>query len=313
MRLTGIALAALVTVLSVGVGSAQVDIPPLPCDASVPIEAETLPVVIPPEVCDLVGATLLDNGVGAVVPGEGEGVYTQSHSEAGVQEFAIEVDLEGVVTLRFVGDEEVTPSRRAWLAANGPCKDGSNNPVGYKAKKAYGWFLNEGSVPAALGADKVKKAALLAVKSIVKAQNDCDLRSKLGAKDSYKGTTETVANFQDGVCQSPDGTSVVDFGPIERYGDSCAWYFVEDGHDKLAESDIRMNPDRDWTFKPGAASCKNRLDVQGLLTHEMGHVFGLGHVGQDHGALTMAELLPLCSLGPRSLGLGDIKGLRKLY
>jgi hypothetical protein len=55
--------------------------------------------------------------------------------------------------------------------------------------------------------------------------------------------------------------------------------------------------------------------MEPTLTHEIGHAFGLGHVGEgQHGDLTMSTR----SNGPchdeeSTLGLGDVLGLEELY
>ena len=49
------------------------------------------------------------------------------------------------------------------------------------------------------------------------------------------------------------------------------------------------------------------------MTHEMGHVYGLGHTGSGHANLTMQHVLRPCSTYARTLGLGDWLGLKKMY
>ncbi|WP_327729872.1 matrixin family metalloprotease [Streptomyces sp. NBC_00487] len=60
--------------------------------------------------------------------------------------------------------------------------------------------------------------------------------------------------------------------------------------------------------------CSDKYDLRGVGTHEAGHVFGLDHVeGSDHSNLTMYPKLGECTEKWRTLGYGDVRGLRSLY
>jgi hypothetical protein len=130
----------------------------------------------------------------------------------------------------------------------------------------------------------------------------------------YMGRTRNRANLTDsGYCKSPNGKSVLDFGPLPVAGRACAWYIIQDGRDSVAEADIRLKRRERWTLKPDAARCSNRLDLQGVATHELGHAFGLAHVTDAHKNLTMTERLALCMSNARTLGKGDVRGLKGIY
>jgi hypothetical protein len=67
-------------------------------------------------------------------------------------------------------------------------------------------------------------------------------------------------------------------------------------------------------FLTEPTACGARWDLEGALSHEFGHVFGLGHVSADgHPGLTMADTLPPCDTVHRGLGLGDYTMLRAHY
>ena len=59
----------------------------------------------------------------------------------------------------------------------------------------------------------------------------------------------------------------------------------------------------------------DKLSLEATMTHEAGHVFGLGHIGERrHGRLTMSPFLNgPCENSEATLGLGDVRGLEALY
>ena len=65
----------------------------------------------------------------------------------------------------------------------------------------------------------------------------------------------------------------------------------------------------------GGQAAANELMMEALVTHEVGHAFGLAHVGEgNHGRLTMSVYIDgLCENQEATLGLGDMKGLEALY
>ncbi|WP_338089092.1 matrixin family metalloprotease [Nannocystis pusilla] len=58
-----------------------------------------------------------------------------------------------------------------------------------------------------------------------------------------------------------------------------------------------------------------QFSVKAVMTHERGHTFGLGHVGESsHGDLTMSPTINgPCQDSESTLGEGDVAGLRALY
>ena len=56
------------------------------------------------------------------------------------------------------------------------------------------------------------------------------------------------------------------------------------------------------------------VDLQGVATHEMGHVVGIGHTNPPATAcLTMYKFSSLGETQKRTLGLGDKLGMNALY
>ena len=70
-----------------------------------------------------------------------------------------------------------------------------------------------------------------------------------------------------------------------------------------------------------AGGCSGQLSLQGQLTHELGHVLGLGHSCEQGEACTDADALAAtmygsmeaCDTGASTLGADDIEGLAAIY
>src|SRR6185503_601660 len=73
------------------------------------------------------------------------------------------------------------------------------------------------------------------------------------------------------------------------------------------EADIVFNP----AFTYSTSAEPNKFDIQGVLTHEIGHFIGL-----DHSALVSSVLVPFASpsqLDQRNLAYDDIAGVTEIY
>ncbi|MGO4254945.1 hypothetical protein [Marmoricola sp. RAF53] len=97
---------------------------------------------------------------------------------------------------------------------------------------------------------------------------------------------------------------------------TCSWRVDNTAAiDPIRQSDVRFNTtDLDFTYSPGAGSCSNDFDVEGILTHELGHVYGLADLYASADAeLTMAGYGAACTAKARTLGWGDVRGLESIY
>lgn len=77
--------------------------------------------------------------------------------------------------------------------------------------------------------------------------------------------------------------------------------------DKIVEADIHLNA-RDFTFTIGAAP--PAIDLQAILTHELGHVLGIGH--SEIARATMSSGL-LSGIAARSLEKDDLDAVCAMY
>lgn len=82
---------------------------------------------------------------------------------------------------------------------------------------------------------------------------------------------------------------------------------------RIVDADILINGETfPWSARPDAFNCSNAYDLQNVLTHEVGHLFGLAHDKSDTNA-TMYPSSAMCETKKRDLDDGDIAGLRYLY
>jgi hypothetical protein len=160
--------------------------------------------------------------------------------------------------------------------------------------------------------DQIKRG----LSNIRDGKDNCGLQGRPDASSRYLGRTTAKPNIftRDGrvTCGTYNSRNTVGWGqlPGNLLGYTCYWW-ARDSKNMIA-ADMRLDPGSRTVLKY-PASCRNKFDLQSLATHEWGHAYGLLHPGSGHAKLTMAHLLPPCSKAPRTLGLGDWRGLRKLY
>jgi Matrixin len=328
--------AAMFTTIT-GVDAQQIPV----CGNAGPLEARTLPARIPPDVCDLVGRVIEDHGAAVTVGSPGTSVYTEEILEDGwTQEFQVTTAADGTVYVALVGDEasdaDEAPDDSGieedapFGGSPAPCNDPGKNPVGDSETDTHKWYFNRDTAPVnqpssepQMTRDEVEVALREGTRDITQTINNCDMADNVRTTSaSYEGNTNRRAEVTaGGVCDGDlamDGQNTVDFGdlPAGKVGKACKWTFPQPGDDELMESDIRLNKvDYNWTLHPRASSCDNDYDVEGVMAHERGHTFGMGHVNEDnHKWLTMSPKVNAgCKAGVRTLGKGDVLALREIY
>lgn len=294
------------------------------CPAPSPsYQASSLPATISAG-CNLQGALVQDYGVGVVVGPAGTGTNAEAITPDGVETLAVVTDADGTVHLLSVGDEVAVglAATEAQATASSPpaaCSDDYHILGGYHESDTHLWYFNRGTTPSGLAADSAERALRDAIINITHSDNDCGLADQVSATSNYGGNTSLRAEMDSSAnCDgflSRDGQNTVDFGdlPSNDVGFTCYWYWPITN--ELAEADSRLNKvEFNWTVTPGSG-CSDKYDVESVMTHEWGHVYGLGDVSEaDHGNLTMsARINGPCQASERTLGLGDVKGLRDLY
>jgi matrixin len=78
---------------------------------------------------------------------------------------------------------------------------------------------------------------------------------------------------------------------------------------EITGGDIAVNGSVRWT---ATDACWRAYDLQGVLTHELGHLFGLAHDPRDPSA-TMYPTAGQCETLKRDLAASDLGGLQYLY
>jgi len=117
----------------------------------------------------------------------------------------------------------------------------------------------------------------------------------------YKGTTSRTAG-------SRDGYNVVSWSSYSA-GAIAVTYIWSSGS-RIVETDCRMNTYYSWSL----SGQSGKMDVQNIMTHEFGHWCGLKDLYSDADYwLTMYGYANYGETYKRSLGLGDINGLRAVY
>jgi len=217
------------------------------------------------------------------------------------------------------GGTEFRPGGDAFnvrAAASPPaCNDSAYNflAAGASWNQTLDWRFRMSSVPSNLDGADVLAVIRKAFRNIVNSTNTCGLADQVSATHDYLGTTtRRPAVNSDGTCGASDGRNVVGFGNLDSYwaGVTCIWW---DGSGHIYEMDMRLDPQQAWALD--FQSCSNELMMEALVTHEVGHAYGLDHVSENqHGRLTMSRYIDgNCENQESKLGRGDVLGLRDLY
>jgi hypothetical protein len=294
-------------------------------DRSASLTALELPAQIRLDTCDIRGRIVVDGFHALRVPDPGRAVFSDvliqgAHSDL----FGISTSTEGIVTFPFEGDDSAWESQPAGevviQSSPAPCDDAAYNKEGHKEPDLFEWLFNRDTTPTADGItkDQAQQAFRDAIINITHSQG-CSMADEVDATSNFLGDTNLRANMENGTgaCLDQDSDNVADFGdlPAPLYGKACWESFpLPFADDDLTNGDIWLDKTGShWTVTP-ASGCSGDYDIEGSATHEWGHIFGLAHVSEStHGNLTMSTTESTCDNSQRSLGKGDILGLRDLY
>lgn len=285
------------------------------------IRAGALPRVLDEERCPVAGRVIVDGGVGAVVPEPGMAVTAEAESSGGHEYLVVSNPRGSELVLGGVGKEsgsKAAPDLAARASGPSACRDSFYANRDSKLYDYNRWYVNSRSIPS----DVPNAGAVAAMKrggtNIFGVRDSCGFGDAVSGRLIYEGVTRRSVDIRSNAsCTSNDYKSVVGFGdlPSGYTAFNCTWTWIQEGPNRVAHSDIRLNKnDHAWTARV-TGSCRGRFDIESTMTHERGHTFGLGEAPEgSHGNLTMSEdSNGPCQISERSLGRGDAMGLNSKY
>lgn len=325
-----LALAGLLVGAPFAAQSAVSDPDTAPCPS--PAEAlteESLPSGTDVVSCGLVGLIVRQGDVGVEIPPPGQGMIAIIDRTSGIgTQFDVSVSAEGLIEYGTTDDSGIAPSAQEELdlllnepTASTPqlipCNDKANRHKRFKHYSTMTWVFNDASVPSELTKSSAINNIGAAVNNITGATNDCDMPDNVSASASYGGTSGGTSSVQGTTCTAADDKSLVNFGDLaaDTLASVCASYYTDRTPYRFHTGDMKINKnDFTWTVKGAAVACSGLYDLQAVVTHEWGHVFGLAHVSESkHPTLTMSSKADPCDSSPRTLGRGDVLGLQARY
>ena len=280
------------------------------------IDARALPAaIVTSERCPVAGREIEDGEVGSAVPPPGESVHAEVLTTTGAEELEVGRREDGTIELEFVGeDSEAAGGDFAKADGPGECSDPEYTLGERRLASALRYRFNRSTTPSGLRPGDAADAIRRGGTRVANTESNCRMGDRVPVGLVYEGKTGQGTNIGGLSCGDNDGNSVVAFGDLPGgvLAATCNWGRYGD----TVTSDIKINKQGvRWTTSPRSGSCQGMWDLEGVMTHERGHTFGMKHVGEEqHPNLTMSELHnAYCSGAERSLGLGDARGLNEKY
>ncbi|MFA6383482.1 MAG: matrixin family metalloprotease [Parcubacteria group bacterium] len=174
--------------------------------------------------------------------------------------------------------------------------DASVGATGWKLPSSWNYRLNVSTVPASIGATGLGNIANLSFD---------EWYGNLPGMSIIKGdsTKKYKATF--------DGQNIIAWGnaPATALAITYTWYYTNSG--VVAENDTIMNKKFAWSWNMCSAKS---YDAQNILTHELGHWFGLtDHYKVNYDDNTMYGYGSVAENKKDTLTSGDIIGLQQIY
>jgi len=192
------------------------------------------------------------------------------------------------------------------------CQDRAFSFIGGRWAHAVHWTFDSATTPAGMTVAAAEAALVRSFNNITTEHNDCGRPDKVDATNVYDGRAARAPNINKfAQCKGSDGKNTVGFGRLPAGALAVTCTRVISGF--MVEADIRISTRINWAATP--AECSNEELIEPTVTHEVGHVFGLGHIGERrHPLMTMSTGSDgPCNNEASTLGLGDMLGLEVLY
>jgi len=203
-------------------------------------------------------------------------------------------------------------------AADDSCRNREWHPTGFAngpawAARGYTYFANLSRMP---HGDRDRRQITKGKHTWDNTRNGCGYKDITNFRSRYGGRTKATVHSR------RDGLNVVDFGSLarftrDRFAIAVTFTWWENGH--LVETDSRFEqppstPAGTLSWSVSGKPEVNRWDLWSMAAHESGHAAGLGHATTStDNWLTMSPLLYTNSVRWRTLGRGDVVGLRALF
>lgn len=184
--------------------------------------------------------------------------------------------------------------------ADDSCRDGAYSTFNHWGTRRYSYQVNARAMSAAF-----RRAVIRGHHAWDRTRNSCGYRDQDNIASSYGGARRASIHT------TADGRSMIDRGNIGVCGNAvtlaCTWTFT-DGSGRIVETDQRYGTRWRWSTqgRPGY------YDVESVATHETGHSIGLGHTTSSRYLTMHSQICAGCTFA-RTLGRGDVRGLRALY
>jgi hypothetical protein len=265
--------------------------------------------------CSLVGRVVTSGRISVVVPPAGVTVAGDGvgrHGDvAGLRVVNTGSDVRAVVVA------PAAHSGSAGAGSNPPaCKDRTFHLEGHRWATSLRYRVALSHAPERYHHRTLVRQIKAADVNMRKGRNTCGkphLRTPVGRYLGHSAIQPNIKPSGGSIrCGAYNTRNVVGFGslPGGLLGWTCYWYLNRSG--RMGAADIMIDTGNALsTHLP--SPCTNTWDLEGIVTHEFGHAYGMAHTGPGHAHLTMQHAATPCSTYARTLGLGDWLGMKKMY